>query len=86
MPKQEIQKALDALEAGSCKMGAEWETAHNIAQAHEGQAAFDRIHALVHRIEGDVFNANYWYRRAGAGLSSGSLTDELAMLKTELLS
>lgn len=85
MVVDQIKIALDALEAGNCQMGPEWETAHNIAQAYEGQAAFDRIHALVHRIEGDEFNAGYWYRRAGVAPASGSLSDELVMLKSELL-
>lgn len=81
----DIKKALDALEAGNCQMGTEWEVAHNIAQAHEGQRAFDHIHALVHRIEGDNFNADYWYRRAGVKSFDGSLTEELAALKSEYL-
>ncbi len=85
MLDQEIKTALDALEAGNCEMGPQWEIAHNIAQAHEGQAAFDRIHALVHRIEGDEFNAGYWYRRAGVDPAAGSLSDELTALKSELL-
>lgn len=85
MDNHEIQTALDALEAGNCQMGPGWETAHNIAQAHEGQVAFDRIHALVHRIEGDDFNAQYWYRRAGVEPFAGSHSEELAKLKADLL-
>ena len=85
MVVKDLKKALDALEAGQCQMGDQWEVAHNIAQAHEGQAAFDRIHALVHRIEGDSFNAGYWYRRAGVKPFEGALSDELSLLKSELL-
>ncbi len=85
MVVKDLKKALDALEAGQCQMGDQWEVAHNIAQAHEGQAAFDRIHALVHRIEGDSFNADYWYRRAGVEPFEGTLRDELSLLKSELL-
>ena len=81
----DIKKALDALEAGKCQLGPEWEIAHNIAQAHEGQREFDHIHALVHRIEGDSFNADYWYRRAGAKPHAGSLMEELTALQAELL-
>lgn len=81
----QISKALEALDAGNCEMGTGWETAHNIAQSHEGEAAFDRIHALLHRIEGDAFNANYWYRRAGVAPATGTFAEELEMLKTELL-
>ena len=41
-----------------------WEKAHNIAQdiaTNDGS----RIHAYLHRVEGDLGNAAYWYRRAG---------------------
>ena len=58
----------------------EWEQAHNIAQSREGEPAYDRLHAYLHRKEGDRFNANYWYRRAGTSLFSGSLDDEWAAL------
>ena len=86
MSDHEIKKALDALEEGKCRLGPEWEIAHNIAQAHEGQREFDHIHALVHRIEGDNFNAQYWYRRAGVEPFDGTPLEELEALKSELLS
>jgi len=54
----------------------DWEKAHNIAQTREGAKAYDRIHAYLHRKEGDRFNANYWYRRAGDSFFNGSLDDE----------
>ena len=38
-----------------------WDEAHEIAQSREGHPDFDRVHALLHRIEGDEFNARYWY-------------------------
>ncbi|UFH54038.1 hypothetical protein [Spirosoma sp. KNUC1025] len=53
-----------------------WEQAHNIAQSREGTQLYDRLHAYLHRKEGDRFNANYWYRRAGATFFNGSLEDE----------
>lgn len=41
----------------------EWDEAHNIAQDDESaDAAW--IHAWLHRQEGDLGNAAYWYRRA----------------------
>lgn len=54
----------------------DWEAAHNIAQSREGTAAYDRLHAYLHRKEGDRFNAGYWYRRAGAPFFNGSLDEE----------
>ena len=32
-----------------------WEEAHEVVQAHEGKSAYDRIHAYLHRKEGDKF-------------------------------
>lgn len=41
-----------------------WEEAHNIAQEiHTPMGSW--IHALLHLIEGDQGNANYWFRLAG---------------------
>ena len=41
----------------------EWAAAHEIAQA-EDDADGAWVHAWLHRIEGDLGNADYWYRRA----------------------
>ena len=41
-----------------------WNEAHNLIQdLQTSDAAW--IHGLLHKIEGDHWNANYWYRRAG---------------------
>src|SRR2546425_12796378 len=44
---------------------SEWNKAHEIVMGMRDRLAF-RIHGLVHRIEGDLDNARYWYDRAGA--------------------
>lgn len=62
-----------------------WEQAHNIAQSREGEPSYDRLHAYLHRKEGDRFNANYWYRRAGATFFPGSLDEEWNALVTQYL-
>src|SRR5712664_2350704 len=46
----------------------EWDKAHEIVMGMRDKLAF-RIHGLVHRIEGDLDNARYWYDRAGAPFS-----------------
>src|SRR5579883_1443449 len=44
------------------------DSAHKIAQAHEGDPLADTIHAIIHRREGDYSNSLYWWRRvAGNG-------------------
>ncbi|MFO1036416.1 MAG: hypothetical protein U1E45_06200 [Geminicoccaceae bacterium] len=53
----------------------EWDEAHEIVQADEGSDAA-WVHAWLHRIEGDLANAAYWYRRAGRQNARGSTTSE----------
>ena len=42
----------------------DWDRSHDIAQ-DAGSKEGDWIHAYLHRVEGDLGNAGYWYRRAG---------------------
>jgi hypothetical protein len=71
-----IQDCLTALAEDGYQTGPGWTRAHDFCQAHEGEAIFDRIHALIHRIEGDDANARYWYRRAGVRVFEGSFAEE----------
>jgi hypothetical protein len=43
------------------------------------------VHAHLHRQEGDLANAGYWYRRAGRPVSQQSLDAEWTALAAELL-
>ena len=43
------------------------------------------VHAYLHREEGDLSNAEYWYRRAGRSVGSGSLREEWQSILDELL-
>ncbi len=62
-----------------------WQAAHGIAQSKEGTKAYDHLHAYLHRKEGDVSNAGYWYRRAGVPVFNGSLEQEWQALVEEAL-
>ena len=53
----------------------DWETAHNIAQSISSELG-SWIHAYLHRVEGDLRNADYWYKRAGKPPHSGSTDAE----------
>ena len=53
-----------------------WDMAHNIVQDIETKTA-SWIHAYLHRVEGDLGNANYWYNRAGKQSSTENLETEL---------
>ncbi len=62
----------------------DWQRAHEAAQA--GQDADSAwVHAFLHRKEGDLANAGYWYRRAGRPAAQGSLDEEWSLITTELL-
>jgi hypothetical protein len=62
----------------------DWASAHALAQDVD-TADGARVHAYLHRKEGDTFNANYWYRRAGQPAFIGSLEDEWTAIVTALL-
>ena len=53
-----------------------WDRAHNIVQDINTETAF-WIHAYLHRLVGDIDNANYWYNRSGKQSTTESLTSEL---------
>jgi hypothetical protein len=53
----------------------DWDRAHEIVQEINTQTAA-RIHAYLHRKEGDEGNALYWYRQANASFPSGQTLDE----------
>lgn len=54
----------------------DWNAAHAHVQRDEGNPACDWVHAYLHRKEGDLSNAGYWYRNAGRPAASGSLEYE----------
>lgn len=63
----------------------DWENAHEIAQKKEGELDYDRIHALLHRIEGDDFNARYWYRRINEVYAKRSIAEDWTILTKEFI-
>jgi hypothetical protein len=62
-----------------------WDQAHDIVQDHEGDPACDWVHALLHRMEGDAFNARYWYTRAARPVPDAEVSQEAAAILTGLL-
>ena len=82
----------DAPPAGSSKVMEalwyagknDWAKAHTIAQDIESKDGY-WVHAYLHQQEGDLGNANYWYRRAGKAMSSSSLEKEWEEIVTALL-
>jgi hypothetical protein len=62
-----------------------WDRAHGICQQQEGEPSHDWVHAYLHRVEGDLGNAGYWYRRAGRRRGDGSLDAEWAEIAGTML-
>ena len=61
-----------------------WKKAHDLLQDQEdGAGAW--VHAYLHRKEGDLTNAAYWYRKAGKPVASGSLSAEWHAIAEALL-
>jgi hypothetical protein len=60
-----------------------WRQAHEIAQADDAREAA-WVHAYLHRVEGDAFNANYWYRRAHRPAPTTDLPTEWEEITCEL--
>lgn len=81
VPPADLSEALLALWYDA---RGDWDNAHNHAQAQD-DAADAWVHGYLHRKEGDLANAGYWYRRAGQPVATGSLEDEWAALAEALL-
>lgn len=54
----------DAAKALWLARAGRWKEAHDLCQQVEGEQG-DWVHAHLHRVEGDLVNAAYWYVRAG---------------------
>jgi hypothetical protein len=61
----------------------EWDAAHKIVQ-DESDANSAWVHAYLHRVEGDLSNAGYWYRQAGQPVAKDSLESEWERIASTL--
>jgi hypothetical protein len=80
-PPAGLRPALEALWwAGK----SAWDRAHALVQDEAGaEAAW--VHAHLHRVEGDLANASYWYKRVGRPVASGGLEEEWSAIVAALL-
>jgi hypothetical protein len=62
----------------------DWDKAHLTVQDLDSADAA-RVHAHLHRWEGDDENAAYWYRRAGEPVCALTIEDEWDVLARTLL-
>jgi hypothetical protein len=78
---QTLPKAVQALWYD--KKG-DWNQAHDIVQdASDADSAW--VHAYLHRKEGDINNARYWYRRSNQPEFTGELNQEWEQITSLLL-
>jgi len=97
MKSDELEK--QALEGGEPPQGislegralwharvGDWDMAHDLCQKIPGKAG-SWIHAWLHREEGDIGNAGYWYSRAGKEMPGKGvgLEEEWRVIAKELL-
>ena len=61
-----------------------WDLAHETIQ-NESDETCAWIHAYLHRKEGDLWNARYWYNKCGRGEFKGSLSEEWQSITRSLL-
>jgi hypothetical protein len=62
----------------------EWARAHEIVM-NEGGKDCAWVHAYLHRLEGDLGNARYWYREAGKRVETEPLAAEWDAITRALL-
>jgi hypothetical protein len=62
-----------------------WKSAHDQVDHLSGKSAA-RVHAYLHRKEGDLWNADYWYSKAGEKRPNISLKEEWEELVSRFLS
>lgn len=79
---EHIQQLRVAVQAA---LDGDWEKSHLIAQDYSDSTA-NWLHAVLHKIEGDKFNSNYWYAKTN-GKKFEDFNDvnaELNAIKTSL--
>lgn len=81
-PPPDLSAALQALWWAA---KGDWDRAHKIVQDDDGtEAAW--VHAYLHRVEGDLSNAQYWYHRATQPVARGALEAEWVDIVEALIS
>jgi hypothetical protein len=70
-------KVLDLAKIGS------WDEAHHLVQQYSDSRSC-LLHAYLHRVEGDLSNAKYWYARAKTEMPDNSLEEEFDRLYSQI--
>ncbi len=62
----------------------DWQKAHTLIDSIADKNAY-WVHAYLHRKEGDTWNADYWYTKAGKTRPGAALDEEWKMIARHLL-
>jgi len=81
LPEEHFSPALRALWYDA---KGDWREAHKWVQDDPSDSS-SWVHAYLHRKEGDIGNASYWYQRANKSLYKGLLEDEWELITKSLL-
>jgi hypothetical protein len=63
----------------------DWDGAHDLLQGQPDGNGCAWVHAYLHRVEGDLPNADHWYRRAQKPASRAPLPQEWEEIARALL-
>ena len=77
--KTSIDNKAVLIKACELALAGDWHGAHNIAQDYSDSTA-NWIHAVLHKIEGDVWNSKYWYAK-----TKGKKYEDFSDTNTELI-
>lgn len=65
----------DPMRALKLARDGHWDDAHRLVQSSSDRLSC-LVHGYLHRVEGDLGNAAYWYARAGERLPGNALAEE----------
>lgn len=71
--------ACDHIQVLNLAREGKWDEAHRLVQKYSDKRSC-LIHGYLHRVEGDLSNARYWYRRADEQMPDNTLEEEIDRL------
>ncbi len=71
--------AVDHIKALNYAKEGKWDEAHRLIQPFSDKTSC-LIHGYLHRVEGDLSNARYWYNRADVAMPDNTLEEEFSRL------
>jgi hypothetical protein len=81
VPPDDLMPLLEAL---WCDAQQDWDSAHRIAQSDQSKNGA-WVHAYLHRKEGDLGNASYWYSQAGRKMPDNTPDQEWEFIAKSII-